>query len=457
MVREIFEPENSPSKLSASAWITFLGTAGAFLGTAALSRTVAAAFNGMFLLDPFASFFKIFFAGATAVIILMSRAYLAHGFRNTSEYFLILLCTLLGFFFLVSANDFLAMFIALEIVTLSFYITTAFAKDRLSSIEAGLKYLIIGSLASAFMIFGISLIYSVTGTTSFPDIRNFLTTNPCAPLLGLGIILVITALAFKIAAFPFQFWVPDVYEGAPSPVVAFLSVASKAAGFAVLLRLNFSVFDRFEMERVTLTWVIALVTLFYGNLGGLLQTNIKRLLGYSSIGHAGYLLMGIAAGKNFGTQALLYYLMAYAFSTLSAFYVVSISSVQLQSNSISAYRGLGKRSPFLAGILFLALLSLAGVPPLAGFSGKYFILFAAVGANLNWLAFAGTAMVAVSLYYYLNIVRVMYFDDPSDEHPLVCDKVSKATLIALALASLAAGIWHAPFLRIAAIAARYLT
>jgi len=433
-----------------------IGTVLVFLALLPFAGKIDTAFNGMFILDPVASFFKVFFALTALVIIQMSREYFRGPEHKHSDFFLILWTTLIGLFFLVSANDFLLLFIALEIVTLSFYVMAAYSKHDIFSIESGLKYLILGSLASAFLIYGISLLYIGTGSTALPAIADAFHANSHNALLLTGILMVLAGVGFKVASVPFQFWVPDVYEGAPSPVVAFLSVGSKAAGFAVLMRLLFTVFTPFDHSRLVLFTALAAMTLLYGNLGALVQTNIKRLFGYSSIGHAGYLLIGIAVGHIAGTTAVFYYLIAYALSTLTGFMVITLAGKQLGSDQIHAYRGLAKRSPFLAGMLFLSLVSLAGVPPLAGFFGKFLILLAAVQNHGQGLALLGALGVAVSLYYYLSVVKTMYVDEPLEETKLEVALSSKILLVVLAAGILIVGIWQAPFYQFAHHAAQFL-
>ncbi len=433
------------------------GTVAVFAALFSARAQIGTAFGGTVIVDPFATFFKFLFLLAFAVTLQMTREFFRARQEHASEFFLILWICLAGFFLLVSSNDFLLLFLALETVTLGFYILNAYLKNNSLGIEAGMKYFILGSLASAVMIFGISLIYVVAGSTAFPAVRDAFIHAPANPLMVSGSFLVLVGLFFKIGAFPFQLWIPDVYEGAPAPAVGFLSVASKSAGFAALLRILFTVFLPLEEKRVLLFTDLALVTLLYGSLGALVQKQIKRLLGYSSIGHAGYLLIALAAGKETGVTALLYYLMAYAVTTLSVFLVISIAGRELGSDQIDAYRGLGKRSPFLAGAMFLALLSSAGVPPLAGFMGKFLVLFTAVQAHLNLLALVGTMAVAVSLFYYLSIVRVMYFDESSHDHePIALCPASKTILLALSAAILILGFYQAPFLHYAQHAAHYL-
>lgn len=413
-------------------------------------------FHDTFVVDPYACFFKGFFAATVIVIIRMSREFFREQKVKATEFLLILWCSLIGLFFLVSATDLLLMFVSLETFTLSLYVLAAYLKRDLLSIEAGLKYLIMGSLASAFLIFGIGLIYVATGATEFGLIRQAFEASPNSPLLITGLLLILSGLGFKVASVPFQLWVPDVYEGAPTPVVAYLSAGSKAAGFAVLTRLLFSVFTPFDSERALIVSALAAMTLIYGNLAALVQTNIKRLLGYSSIGHAGYLLIALAAGKEDGATAILYYLLAYGASVLAIFMVITLCSRALESNQIAAYRGMGKRSPFLAAVLFIAFLSLAGIPPLAGFFGKFLVLLSAVNAHLDGLAFLGALMVAVSLFYYFNLVRVFYFEEPENTTPIALKSSSVWMLLVLVVAILGIGIWQEPFLALARLAAHSL-
>lgn len=440
----------APVKTLAAGCVLVL--AGVFL----FAGKFGAAFGGMFILDPLASFFKVLLVLFVAVGILMSRDYFEKTGERTGEFFLLLWSLLLGLFFLVSANDFLLLFLALEIVTLSFYVLAAYHRHERASIEAGLKYLVLGSLASALVIFGIGLIYVVSGSTAFVDVRGALTENPQDRLMLLGILFVFSGLGFKTASVPFQFWVPDVYEGAPLPVTALLATASKAAGFAVLLRLFFTVFVGLDPERTSLVSVLAAMTLIYGSLGAIPQKNLKRLFGYSSIGHAGYLLTAFASGGEGGSRAILYYWVAYGISNLAAFYVMTLVGRETHSQEIESYRGLAKRSPYLAGMFFLALLSLAGIPPLGGFFAKFLVLLAAVHSGLGWLALLGTVLVAVSLYYYLNIVRAMYFEAPSERAAIPVALHSKILLTVLASGIILTGVWQAPFLEWASQAARSL-
>lgn len=441
----------APWLLGATGAVCLLGLTLAFTAPKAFT-----AFGGMMVFDSLSFFFKVFFSVTAFVLFLMAREFFLKKNTGTAEFMLVLWISLIGLFFLVSSADLLLMFISLEIFTLSLYILAAYMRRELISIEAGLKYLILGSLASAFLIYGIAVLYTAAGSTSLLTIRQAFDASPNHPMMLFGILLILSGLGFKIASVPFQLWVPDVYEGAPAPVVAYLSVASKSAGFALLLRLLFTAFPNFDSQRMTLFSVLAAMTILYGNLAALVQTNIKRLLGYSSIGHAGYLLIGLAVGKEAGTTGLLYYLIAYGFSNLAVFMIITIAGRELESSRIDAYAGLAKRSPFLAGAFFLALLSLAGVPPLAGFFGKFLVLLAAVQNGISWLALLGLLGVAISLYYYLSLVKTMYFEEPRETAPIGVSASARFVLVLLMAGILLAGLWQAPFFAFASSAVKSL-
>lgn len=451
-VLEIFLPELNRRF---SARINLLGIlfVGLTLATG-FFQSPATTLQGMFVRDPFSIFFKFLFLGTAASIFIMKQD--ANSAIRGPEFSLLLWSTLLGMFFLVSSKDFLLFFVSLELLTLSLYILAAYSKHDLLSIEAGLKYLVLGSLASAFMVYGISLLYAASGTLSFTKLGEFAGSEGRTSLLFLaGILLVLSALGFKVASVPFHVWVPDVYQGAPTPVVAFFSVASKSAGFAALLRILLEVIGPFEKERRLLFALFSALTLLYGNLGALVQKDIKRLLGYSSIGHAGFLLVAVAAARPQGKDALLYYLIAYAVTNLAAFLVVSIVE-DSGGTQIEALKGLSERSPLLAAGMFLAFLSLAGVPPLAGFFAKFFILLAAARAGFLWLVLLGAINVAISLYYYLSVIRVVYFEKARVETPIAIPRSSRILLYTLMAGIVVVGIWQAPFFRIASQAAAVL-
>jgi NADH-quinone oxidoreductase subunit N len=327
---------------------------------------------------------------------------------------------------------------------------TAYLRNQNASIEAGVKYLILGALSTALFLYGTSFIYGATGSTSYWEIQRRLTEGGALPLSFLfGMILVICSLGFKIAAVPFHLWAPDIYEGAPTPVTAYLSIGSKVAGFAALIRLVLTVFEPASGVLTLLFSVMAALTILYGNLGAIPQTNIKRLLGYSSIGHSGYLLIGFAAFAHSGNEAILYYLMSYIVSAAGAFFVIVAVSEHCKTDEISEYAGLATRSPLLASAMLLSLLSLAGVPPLAGFFGKFYVLLAGMKAGLLWLVAIGVLNVITSLYYYLKVVKVMYVDKPASAEPLRLSVEQKVIQYVCILGILALGIFQGPFVRLA--------
>jgi len=357
-----------------------------------------------------------------------------------------------GMLILASVNDFILLFVALELVTITFYVLASYLRRKVLSLEAGTKYLILGALSSGFNVYGIAYIFGTTGTTNFDKLSSQLSASITPPTaFTFGVLLVLTGIGFKIASVPFQIWAPDVYQGAPTPVTAFLAVGSKAAGFALLLRVLFSGLLPVNSDWNTLIMVLAAATLLYGNLGAIPQSNIKRLLGYSSIGHAGYMLMGIAAVNALGAGAVLFYLGQYAFTNLCAFLAIIAVTNATDSDEIPSFSGLGRRSPVLGLALFLSMMSLAGIPPLSGFFGK-FQLFAAVieRAETDWhyyiLAGIGAAAVVVSLYFYLGVGKAIYLQEPypGAAGPIAVSKPMRAALYVCMAAMIVLGIYQRP-------------
>lgn len=407
-------------------------------------------FSGSFVQDGVTFFFKMLFMMAAFYTLFMSRHYQDNFKRGHGEFTLLVLFSLIGMLFLAAANDFLLFFVALETLTISMYILTAYLRDRTASIEAGVKYLVLGAISTAVFLFGLSFIYGATGSTSYVEIQDSLSKMASLPATFLfGMVLVICSLAFKISAVPFHFWAPDVYQGAPSPVTAYLAIGSKIAGFAALVRLMLSVFEPAAAPLVLLFSVIAALTIIYGNLGALPQTNIKRLMAYSSIGHAGYMLIGLATFSQTGKEALLYYLASYLVSTAGVFLVIVAVTNHFKTRDIAEFAGLSKRSPLLAAGMLLALLSLAGVPPLAGFFAKFYLLWCSVESGLLWLTVIGALNVVTSLYYYLKIVKVMYVDEPVDAKPIRLTLDQKILQYITIAGILFLGIYQAPVVQLA--------
>ena len=414
---------------------------------------VSGIFQEMFRVGPLSSYFKALFLLTVAFVIVMTHQFERHLSSSSLGAFYVLLFTaLLGMLVLASISDLLLLFIGLELLTFSLYIMAAYLKTDARSVEAGMKYLILGSVSSGFLVYGIALLYGAAGGTSFSTIGAALASGPVSLSAKAGLLLVLAGLGFKVAAVPFHLWVPDVYEGAPAPVVALLSVGSKMAGVVAMLRVLYGLFLPLHWMWGELLAVLSAATMLYGNLAAIPQTNIKRLIGYSSIGHAGYVLMGLSTGAVAGVEAVSYYLLAYLFSNLTVLLVIVVASDAVGGDAIEDYRGLSKRSAWLAGAMFIGLLSLAGVPPLAGFVGKLFVLLATVQSGRIWLAAIGALNVAISLYYYLLVVKRMYIDAPRSAEPIALSGVTRFALAILVVGVLIIGVVQEPFVRLIASA-----
>lgn len=392
-----------------------------FVTSSAMSPT--AAYTHYYSADSLAIFFKQFTLVATFCVLIMAIEFTpvlqrflpsAVNGAGVGEFYSIPLFACAGMMWLVSATDFILLFVSLELVTISFYVLVAYMRRSPASLEAGVKYLILGALSTGFIVYGIAWIFGVFGTTSLPEIVSLLPRlNPAAytsTLFALGLILV--AIGFKVGAVPFQFWIPDVYQGAPTPISAFLAVASKAVGFVVLLRVlqPFLAVPFLAQKLLLVITVLSAATMLFGNLASLPQTNFKRLLAYSSIAHAGYLLMGVASvSSGISGYAVSFYLAVYLIMTMLAFSVTIVVSNACGGDNISNFNGLGKKSPWLAAALTIGTLSLAGLPFTAGFFGKFFIFEAAIAARLYPLVIIGAGSVACGFYYYLKVIRAMYW------------------------------------------------
>lgn len=399
-------------------------------------------FHDMFVVDRFALFFKIFVVSATILIILVSVDYVRRFRFFKGEYYFLVLMSALGMMFMASANDLLSMFITLEFSTFGFYILVAYLRDDVASNEAGLKFFILGVFAAGLLAYGISLVYGETGKLLFTDIASASAT----PGLVIGFLLIFAALGFKIGAVPFHSWIPDTYHGAPTPVTAFLSIAPKGAAFAILLRLFFVSLASFKPAWVLLLVGASILSMTYGNIVAIAQRNIKRLLAYSGIAQIGNILIGLAAGTKMGSDAILFYLLTYLFANLGAFAIVIAVSNLIQSDAIDDYDGLNRRSPFLAFAMLVFLLSLAGVPPLAGFIGKLYIFLAAIDEGLYTLIIVGLINIVISLYYYLIVVKKMYINEPTDPSPLTISAPIKVAVYAGLAGTLILGVYPKPFI-----------
>jgi NADH-quinone oxidoreductase subunit N len=371
--------------------------------------------NGMFITDRFASLVKCMIMGAGTMVMLLASNWLKEENGRPFEFVILMLFSILGMMFMVSANDLLTMYMALEMSSLGLYVLAAFMRDHAKSSEAGLKYFVLGALSSGMMLFGMSLIYGFTGTTSFDALAKlFALQGVLSKGVVVGLILVIVGLCFKISAVPFHMWTPDVYEGAPTPVTMFFATAPKIAALALFSRVMLQPFGDLVEQWAQILVFVSIATMVVGSLAAIMQTNIKRLLAYSSIGHAGFMLMGIACGNSAGIQAVLIYLALYIFMSAGAFGCVLL----MRRNghyveNIKDLAGLGRTQPLLAMVLSLFMFSMAGIPPLAGFFGKMYIIIAAIGAGLTWMAVIAVIVSVISGYYYIKVVKIMYFDEPA--------------------------------------------
>ena len=384
--------------------------------------------GGMFVQDALSTFFKRFFLLAAVLVMILAVEFSDRIAAGVSEYYSLIIFALAGMLFAASSNDFVMLFVSIELITITFYVLTSFTRGKVASLEAGVKYLILGALSSAFMVYGIALVWGITGKFNFTELSMVAARFAENKVFLFGVLFILVGLGFKIAAFPFQMWTPDVYQGAPTPTTAFLAIGSKAAGFVLLLRVLFTAVPEVTAHWTNLLIVISGITILYGNLCAIPQRNLKRLLGYSSIAHAGYLLLGVAAlagaRTSDGGAAILYYLSGYLFTVLAAFTVIALVMRHFESEDINGLAGLNQRSPLLAATMTLAMVSLAGIPPLAGFFGKFLLLKAVIeqgAANHGYYCLAFTALVGVviSLYYYFGVIRAIYWSkDAPDLSPI---------------------------------------
>ncbi len=420
------------------------------------------AFHGAFVQDGLAIFFKRFFLVAAMLVLFLSAEFSDNISAGIAEYYSLIVFALLGMLFAASSNDFAMLFVSIELITITFSVLTSSQRRRLVSLEAGVKYLILGALASAFLVFGIALVWGTAGTLNFTELAAVAPQVAAGKLFLLGVLFILVGLGFKIAAFPFQIWTPDVYQGAPTPTTAFLAVGSKAAGFVLLLRVLFTAVPAVTAHWADLLIVISGITILYGNLGALPQRNLKRLLGYSSIAHAGYLLLGVAALSASGQAAVMYYLAGYLFTVVAAFLVIALVMRHLDNEDISGLAGLNQRSPLLAATMALAMVSLAGIPPLAGFFGKFLLLKAVIeqgAANHGYycLAFTALAGVVISLYYYFGVIRAIYWSkDVADFTPIPLSAPAKLTAWACIAGMFWLGLFPDTVLNLASAAATAL-
>jgi NADH-quinone oxidoreductase subunit N len=398
--------------------LAFLASLGLIAGIfTAFHAPEGMAFQNMLAVDGMATFFRILVMAAGLLVLFGARDYLHREGQDTGEFYALVLFSIVGQCIMVSANELIMIFIGLEISSIASYILAGFLRDDPRNNEAALKYFLLGSFATGFLLYGVAWIYGATGTTNLSQINFTLLrgSGEATQLIGIAAALIFVGLAFKLSAAPFQGWAPDVYQGAPAPVSAFMSVGPKAAAFAVLIRIFTLSLSSISDRWLPIVWVVALATMLVGNLGALWQSNIKRMLAYSSIAHAGYVLVAIAANSGTGSAAAMFYLAAYAFTNIGAFMVVGhVARKGERFVGIEDFAGLSIRQPGLAAMMTVFLLSLIGVPLTGGFFGKFYIFKAALDSNLFWLTILGLLNSAIAAYYYLRILVVMYMKEPGE-------------------------------------------
>ena len=420
-------------------------------------------FGQMFLADDFSLFFKLIFLVSAFLAILSSIDFIKKIEKYRGEYFGLILLSTVGMMFLASAGELLSLYVALELTTIPLFVLAAYLKENYRSSEAGLKYMILGAISSAVLLYGISLIYGVTGTTDLLAIKSslieqFSDFGKAGPALFLGLIFMIAGFGFKLALVPFHMWAPDVYQGAPTPVTAYLSVASKAAGLAAFVRIFVQAFVVYQFDWVTIVYVLAVLGMILGNIIALMQTDIKRMLAYSSIAQIGYILIGMIALSERGISALAFYTFAYLFANMGAFIVAITFSNSTGSDEIKDYADLSRRSPILAILMTIFLLSLVGIPPLAGFVGKYYLFASAIEKGYLGIVIVAILTSVISLYYYVGVVREMYFHREAEQNPhpvkIAVPFGLKLALLICFLGVIIAGLYPNPIIEAATQAAR---
>jgi NADH-quinone oxidoreductase subunit N len=425
-----------------------------------LKLSFGVTFGGMFISDGYSTFFKLIFLINVVLTVSISIKYIAIERVNFGEYYSLILFSTIGMMIMASASDLIVLYLGLELMALSTYVLAGFIRHNIKSNEAALKYFLLGAFSSAFLLYGTSLIYGMTGTTDIRAISHYISEKGLIgnPSLLLSVIFFVVAFGFKIAAVPFHMWAPDAYEGAPTSITAFMSVGPKAAGFAVLGRVFMGAFASVSVDWTAIFIPISILTMGVGNIVALSQTNIKRMLAYSSIAHAGYALLGIIVANNEGLASMMNYLMIYAFMNIGAFAVIiMLRSEGFRGENISDYEGLAKKHPLAAALMLIFMFSLTGIPPTAGFIGKLYLFITAINAGYTWLVVIAVIFSAISAYFYLRIVMYMYMREPKEEVVLTTSPETGVALAVTTVAVLTIGVFPSALLELAraAIAAGF--
>ena len=438
LVVDLLAPRRDSAVLG-TALATLAVSGVAVLAFAGLDTTISA---GLLAVDGFAAFFKVLFLLSAGITLLMSVPYLQVEGVRPGEFCFLILCATLGMMFMASGIDLITLFIGLETMAISFYILTGFLKPSRRSNEAAVKYFLLGAFSLGLLLYGMSLFYGVTGTTSLAGIADALAGSEGSLLLSLALILLGAGMGFKIAAVPFHMWAPDVYEGAPTPVTAFLSVGSKAASFAMLLRILLDGIPGLVADWQVFFWALAAVSMTVGNIAAITQSNVKRMLAYSSIAHAGYVLIGVVAASDRGVTATMVYLWVYLFMQLGAFAILSmLRRKDVVGDELKDLSGLYFRQPAAAIAMLIFMLSLGGIPPTAGFMGKFWLFSAAIDSGFIWLAVIGVVNSAISLYYYVRVVVFMWLKEETLGSPIVIRPAIATALVIAVVGSLLFGVY----------------
>jgi NADH-quinone oxidoreductase subunit N len=450
----VFGPRRGSVRLISN--MVLLSFIGALAFIAVVGDGSVTAFNGMYATDGFAVFMKTMILAGSFFAVIMSSDYMKNEGIARFEFPILVLFATVGMMMMVSANNLLALYLGLELQSLSLYVIAAFHRDSLRSSEAGLKYFVLGALSSGMLLYGMSIIYGYTGTLGFDGLAAALGEGASAGVV-IGLVFMIAGMAFKVSAVPFHMWTPDVYEGAPTPVTAFFSVAPKIAGFALFLRVMLDPFGALVSEWQTIIVVIAIGSMAVGSLAAIAQRNIKRLMAYSSIGHVGFALIGLAAGNQAGVRGVLIYLAIYLVMNIGAFAVIlSMRRHGDMLESIDDLAGLSKNNPKMAAVMATFMLSLAGIPWFAGFFGKLFVFMSAIEVGLYTLAILGVLASVISAFYYLRIIKIMYFDEAAEPFDRPAGKSLSVIMWGAAILVTLGLVYPAPLLNSATAAAASL-
>ena len=404
------------------------------------TRTVI--FNGLFVLDPMGSVLKLFSYGATAVSLVYSRDYLVRRGMFKSEYYVLSLFALLGIMVMISAANLLTVYLGVELLSLSLYALVAFDRESGIAAESAMKYFVLGAIASGMLLYGMSMIYGVTGSLSLDVIATRVSVLGASNIgLAFGLAFIVVGVAFKFGAVPFHMWVPDVYHGAPTSVTLFVGSAPKIASFALAMRLLVDGLGGMVEHWRAMLIVLAILSMGIGNIVAIAQTNLKRMLAYSTISHVGFILLGVLAGTAKGYQAAMFYTLTYVITAVGSFGVILLLSRQgFESDELDDFKGLSKKSPWFAAVMLMLMFSTAGVPPFVGFSAKLAVIQAVVGIGDTWLAGVAVFFSVIGAYYYIRVVKLMYFDEPADTHTVQANSALRIVLSANGLAVLALGM-----------------